>query len=979
MSLLQGRSFVALSIVAASSMSVAFAKQVNVSTVAALTSATLNAKAGDTIWVAPGMYELPSSNCQKDTFVNNTGRDCGRIWLGADGTKNNPIVLAGSDPANPPEIYGTAVNSNYGIHVTGNYVILKNLKIHTFSKGVVFDNSVGALMEDCEVYHTGTELVHVRDSSQQVTLNRNFIHGSGYETPRYGEGIYVGTYFKSWASSQQSDKTAGFWGADASQHRYSGYDWRVNDTKITCNIVKATTAENIDVKEGTIRGTVQGNMFIADSTNYDGQVDYDDANIDMKGASWSVTGNYFYNSKKSGLPYYNSHFRYFVEEVVMPSDGNKANSNIGKYETAVGYPVTADRYAQNGWCDNSGTDKNDCVESKNHVVEEIVDVRNDCAELFKIPSSSIGYSSSFTPPSSSSVNPPSSSSVISSSGSTSYETARYEAEDATCTGTGCETKSHKDASGGKYVLTKNDGNITFNVNVPTAGTYTVTIRYNNSASNAKTQDIYVNGTKVKSQEFPVTLEGDVGGANAAFEDMPVQVSLKAGANTFAINKSWGYVDIDYIEVKVPLPSTSSSSSQPLSSAVEQSSSSVTQSSSSDNPPSSSSDNPSSSSSVTSSSESISYETVRYEAEDATCAGTGCETKSHKDASGGKYVLTKNDGNITFNINVPTAGTYTVTIRYNNSANNAKTQDIYVNETKVKSQEFPVTLEGNVGGANAAFEDMPVQVSLKAGANTFAINKSWGYVDIDYIAIDVPVSSETTFQTVRYEAEDASCVGSKCETKSHKDASGGKYVLPKNEGDITFNIDVPTAGKYDILIRYNNSANNAKTQHVLVNGVQVMNVEFPVTLPGNVGGANAVFADTTITFSLMAGANTFAITTFWGYVDIDYIEVAVPNQNGPMSSSATSPTTSSSVQPASSASAMANPSIAANVPLFRAYAAGKSIHLEGVQPGQAFAVLDMQGRVLRSGRVPASGLSVRVDRPGVYLVKVGTSVRTVKVH
>jgi hypothetical protein len=290
----------------------------------------------------------------------------------------------------------------------------------------------------------------------------------------------------------------------------------------------------------------------------------------------------------------------------------------------------------------------------------------------------------------------------------------------------------------------------------------------------------------------------------------------------------------------------------------------------------------------------------------------------------------------------------------------------------------VTLEGNVGGANAAFQDMPVQVSLKAGANTFAINKSWGYVDIDYIAIDVPVSSETTFQTVRYEAEEASCVGSKCETKSHKDASGGKYVLPKNEGDITFNIDVPTAGKYDILIRYNNSANNAKTQHVLVNGVQVMNVEFPVTLPGNVGGANAVFADTTITFSLMAGTNTFAITTFWGYVDIDYIEVAVPNQNGPMSSSATSPTTSSSVQPASSASATAIPSIAANVPLFRAYAIGKSIWLEGAVPGQSFAIMDMQGRVIRSGIVPGLGtLEIKIDHTGAYLVRVGSAVQAVK--
>ena len=64
-----------------------FANQVNVSTVADLTSATLGAKAGDTIWVTPGKYELPTSNCKNDKFVNETGRDCGLIWLGADGTK----------------------------------------------------------------------------------------------------------------------------------------------------------------------------------------------------------------------------------------------------------------------------------------------------------------------------------------------------------------------------------------------------------------------------------------------------------------------------------------------------------------------------------------------------------------------------------------------------------------------------------------------------------------------------------------------------------------------------------------------------------------------------------------------------------------------------------------------------------------------------------------------------------------------------
>jgi hypothetical protein len=554
-----GKAALAFCIVSAFAVSGAYARQVNVSTVSDLTSATLNAKAGDTIWVAGGKYELPTSNCKNDTFVNSTGRDCGLLWLGADGTAANPVVLAGSDPANPPEIYSSDVAHNYGIHVTGNYVILKNLKVHTFSKGVVFDNSIGALMEDCEVFHTGNEIVHVRDSSQQVTLNRNFIHGSGFEKSQYGEGIYVGTYNTGWASSQESEKSS-FWGTAASQHRYSGYDWRVNDTKITCNIVKATTAENIDVKEGTIRGIVQGNMFIGDSCNFNGEVDYDDANIDMKGASWTVSGNYFYNSKKQGLPYYNSHFRYFVEEVVMPSNGVKTGSNIGNYEAAVGYPVTADKYAQTGWCDNSGTDKNDCVESKNYVVEEFRDVRGDCEELFKIPASSIEYSSS-----SMSVSPGSSATqpTSSSAGNVSYESAKYEAEDAECTG--CTKKTNQAASGGYYMRTETTGNITFSINVPAAGTYTIVIRFSNTAANAKTQDIYVNGSKVKSQEFPVTLEGNLGGAAAAFEDMPVQVSLKAGANTFGIIKNWGHVDIDYIEVAVPNQGGPSSSSSVTSS------------------------------------------------------------------------------------------------------------------------------------------------------------------------------------------------------------------------------------------------------------------------------------------------------------------------------------------------------------------------------------------------------------------------------
>ena len=726
-----------------------FAKQVNVSTTDGLVQAALNSKAGDTIWVAPGKYELGRDLCNNDTFVNSTGRDCGLIWLGNSGTKEHPIVLVGKDPANPPDIYGTTIMKDVGIHITGDYVFLKNLRIHTFSKGVVFDNANDALLEDCEVFNTGTEIIHVRDSSQRVVLNRNLIHRSGFDIARYGEGIYVGTYHTGWASSQQSDKNAGYWGSAASQHRYSGYDWRVDETQITCNVVKATTAENVDIKEGTRNGLIKGNMFVGDWTNTQlvGPYDSDDSNIDMKGSYWKVKDNYMYNSKKIGLPYYNPHFRYFVEEVVMRGD------NVKKYENAMGYYVTADNYAQNGWCDNSSGDKNECLEADNKIVESIREVRNDCKELFVIPGKPITYSNvDFDALDSNRV---SSIDVFSPDAGTAASYSSYEAENALLEN--CyQTLAHDSASGGKYVITKGTGNITFSVNVPKAGYYEVLIRYSNTSSQGSFQGIYLNDSsaRVARPYFPLTLEGNVGTAKAAFSEIPVVLLLKQGSNTIKIQKEWGYVDIDKISVPIPQEKTSSSSS---SQEVVSSSSNIPVSSSSNQPIASSSSSvmmSSSSFDVTSSSSKgeVGFQNVDYEAENAQYVGSMCEEKTHATASGGKYIRTVTDCDITFNnVEVPSAGSYDVVIRFSNTASNAKYQYVYVNGSRVAELEFPVTLGGNVGGANAAFEDKAISVSLNAGKNTLAIMKSWGHVDIDKISVSVPqdnpVSSSSSSSVV----------------------------------------------------------------------------------------------------------------------------------------------------------------------------------------------------------------------------------------
>ena len=164
------------------------------------------------------------------------------------------------------------------------------------------------------------------------------------------------------------------------------------------------------------------------------------------------------------------------------------------------------------------------------------------------------------------------------------------------------------------------------------------------------------------------------------------------------------------------------------------------------------------------------------------------------------------------------------------------------------------------------------------------------------SFDVTSSSskgEVGFQNVDYEAENAQYVGSMCEEKTHATASGGKYIRTVTDCDITFNnIEVPSAGSYDVVIRFSNTASNAKYQYVYVNGSRVAELEFPVTLGGNVGGANAAFEDKAISVSLNAGKNTLAIMKSWGHVDIDKISVSVPQDN-PVSSSSSSSVVSSS--------------------------------------------------------------------------------------
>ena len=97
------------------------------------------------------------------------------------------------------------------------------------------------------------------------------------------------------------------------------------------------------------------------------------------------------------------------------------------------------------------------------------------------------------------------------------------------------------ASGGKYVAMK-DGNLEFKVTLPAAGYYTLWAHYQlPTESGSKIQNLTVNGTSAGQISFGTSDEfKTIKGAG--------KIKLKAGENTIGIVHSWGWVNLDYIEL-----------------------------------------------------------------------------------------------------------------------------------------------------------------------------------------------------------------------------------------------------------------------------------------------------------------------------------------------------------------------------------------------------------------------------------------------
>ncbi len=230
-------------------------RRVDVSTAAELRAALSAAQPGDLILLADGTYA--------GTFV-----------AAASGTAGAGIALCGSRRA---VLDGGDVGNGYALHVTGDYWTVAGITISNALKGVMLDDADFTVLDHLAVHTIGHEAVHFRTNSSDNVIEDSEISDSGLKNAKFGEGVYIGS-------------------AVSNCGRYTNGDADRSDrNQVLHNRIWNTTAEAIDVKEGTTGGLIEGNVF--DGARLTGA----DSWVDVKGNGYVVRGNSGTNSSTDGF------------------------------------------------------------------------------------------------------------------------------------------------------------------------------------------------------------------------------------------------------------------------------------------------------------------------------------------------------------------------------------------------------------------------------------------------------------------------------------------------------------------------------------------------------------------------------------------------------------------------------------------------------------------------------------------------------
>lgn len=204
------------------------------------------------------------------------GTYTGQINMKANGTARNPIWVCG--PRNAVINVG-GIADNHGIQIkNSSHLVVAGMTVTNSLKGISVISSSDVTVADTRITNIGYEGIHLRAFTTASTVVANVISHTGKRDAAFGEGIYIGTSENNWCA--QTDC--------APDH--------TDDTRILSNTISHTGAQPIEVKEGTSRGVIRGNVI--DGTNAMAA-----ANewIKVKGNDWLIEGNEGANSPLHGF------------------------------------------------------------------------------------------------------------------------------------------------------------------------------------------------------------------------------------------------------------------------------------------------------------------------------------------------------------------------------------------------------------------------------------------------------------------------------------------------------------------------------------------------------------------------------------------------------------------------------------------------------------------------------------------------------
>ena len=240
---------------------------------------------------------------------------------------------------------------------------------------------------------------------------------------------------------------------------------------------------------------------------------------------------------------------------------------------------------------------------------------------------------------------------------------------------------------------------------------------------------------------------------------------------------------------------------------------------------------------------------RYEGEHAKL--NRAQVVNQGPASNGKVagLIDFADSFVEFNtVIVPRAGTYSVTVRYDNGSGANATHQVSVNGGPALTLTYPHTGWGT-------FSTVSFLANLNAGSNTLRFAKGALFTEIDYVELP------------RYEAEWAAL--NNAIVASQPAASRGQVAARIDYADSTVsftNVQVASPGRYTVRVRYDNGSGANASHAVTVNSERVGSITYPNT------GWN-IFSTVALQVSLNAGSNLLQFSKGANFAEVDYIEVS----------------------------------------------------------------------------------------------------------